>query len=299
MPGEPLPFAGLRVLEAACRLRSYSAAGELLGVTHSAVSQTVRRLEAAYGHALFRRRNGQMAPTDAALALAAAYREAEAILQRTSRQLAQASQAPTLVLSTLPSFANLWLSPRLKRLGETLPDITVEVRTGRELANLESDGVDVAIRNGVGPWPPLRAERLFEHLVFPVCSPEFRKRHGPLSDEDIARLPLILEDDDLWSPWFRAAGVKAQPARRGPSFDDAGMVIEAAAAGFGVALVRRAHADAALTDGRLVRLSQTEARTGVFCSVVWRPDTPKIAMVRRFTDWLLAECGASGLLEAA
>ena len=47
------PFAALRALEAACRLKSYSLAGDELGVTHSAVSQSVRRLEQAYGQRLF------------------------------------------------------------------------------------------------------------------------------------------------------------------------------------------------------------------------------------------------------
>ena len=49
------PFAALRALEAACRLKSYSLAGDELGVTHSAVSQAVRRLEREYGRTLFRR----------------------------------------------------------------------------------------------------------------------------------------------------------------------------------------------------------------------------------------------------
>ncbi|MEJ0067267.1 MAG: LysR family transcriptional regulator [Caulobacteraceae bacterium] len=47
------PFAALRALEAACRLKSYSLAGEELGVTHSAVSQSMRRLEMTYGQRLF------------------------------------------------------------------------------------------------------------------------------------------------------------------------------------------------------------------------------------------------------
>ncbi len=64
------PFAALRGLEAACRLQSYSRTGEELGVTHSAVGQTVRRLERAYGQVLFHREGMQMAPSAAALACA-------------------------------------------------------------------------------------------------------------------------------------------------------------------------------------------------------------------------------------
>jgi len=81
------PFAALRALEAACRLRSYSLAGDELGVTHSAVSQAVRRLEREYGRTLFRREGLRMAPSQEALALAEAYREA-------SRLVARAAEIP-------------------------------------------------------------------------------------------------------------------------------------------------------------------------------------------------------------
>jgi len=81
------PFAALRALEAASRLKSYSLAGDELGVTHSAVSQAVRRLEREYGRTLFRREGLRMSPSPAALALAEAYREA-------SRLVARAAEIP-------------------------------------------------------------------------------------------------------------------------------------------------------------------------------------------------------------
>ena len=81
------PFAALRALEAASRLKSYSLAGDELGVTHSAVSQAVRRLERSYGRTLYRREGLRMAPSQEALALAEAYREA-------SRLVARAAEIP-------------------------------------------------------------------------------------------------------------------------------------------------------------------------------------------------------------
>jgi LysR family glycine cleavage system transcriptional activator len=81
------PFSALRALEAACRMRSYSLAGDELGVTHSAVSQAVRRLEREYGRTLFRRDGMQMAPSPEALALAQAYREASRLVLRATADL--------------------------------------------------------------------------------------------------------------------------------------------------------------------------------------------------------------------
>jgi LysR family glycine cleavage system transcriptional activator len=293
------PFAALRALEAASRLKSYSLAGEELGVTHSAVSQSMRRLEQTYGLRLFRRQGLGMEPTAAAMSLSAAYRQAARIVADAGEALKARDTDPALVLSTLPSVARLWLGPRLKRLRESLPDLAVEVRTSRDLANLETDGVDVAMRFGYGDWPRLRVEPLFDETAFPVCSPDFLARHGPLDDAAISRSPLILEDTDLWTHWFAAAGVGAASTPRGLAFDDAAMVIEAASAGLGVALVRRLHADEALEAGRLVRISATEIKTPYRCYLVWRDDNPRVAQIRRFADWIFAEFGRAGLLEAA
>lgn len=293
------PFAGLRVLETASRLRNYSLTGGELGVTHSAVSQTIRRLEQAYGQVLFRRQGLQMTPTAAALALAEAYREAERVVLRAGVNVRAADGEPTLVLSTLPSIAKLWLSSRLKRLRDALPDITVEVRTSRELANLDTDGVDVALRVGEGDWPNLRSELLFEEYVFPVCSPEFLERNRVLVETNLAGAPLILEDVDLWPKWFAALGLDPPSRYRGPAFDDSALTVEAAAAGLGVALVRRLHAQEALAAGRLVRVSALQVRDPYSCYLVWREDNPRIEAIRRFSDWVLAECDRAGLLKAA
>jgi LysR family glycine cleavage system transcriptional activator len=293
------PFAALRVLEAAARLHSYSGAGEELGVTHSAVSQAVRRLEHAYGQVLFWRKGKEMAPTEAAVALAAAYREAARIVARATDDLHAATSGRPLVLSTLPSIARLWLSPRLRRLQDALPDVNVEVRTSRELATFDTDGVDIAMRVGLGAWPKLRSELLFEEYCFPVCSPEFLARHGPLGDAAIGGLPLILEDVELWPAWFRAAGVPAPAQIRGPAFDDSYMCVEAAAAGIGVALVRRLHAQQAIEEGRLVRLSETAVKDPYACYLVWRDDSPRLPAIYRFADWVLTECDRAGLLAAA
>jgi LysR family glycine cleavage system transcriptional activator len=299
MAGRPPPFAGLRVLEAACRLRSYSLAGEELGVTHSAVSQTVRRLEETYRTKLFRRQGMHMVPSGPAVALAKAYAEAALIVDRAGADLSAVREGSALVLSTLSSLAKLWLSPRLARLHQAMPDVAVEVRTSDELANLETDGVDIALRFGSGDWPRLHVEPLFDEIAFPVASPEFAARHPVASDAAIALLPLILENSLHWGGWFQAAGVAAPSPLRGLSFDDASMVVEAAAAGLGVALTRRVHAEHFLETGRLVRLSQTSVRTPLSCYLVWRPDSPRIASIRRFADWLMRECHRSGLLEAA
>ncbi|MBS0410195.1 MAG: LysR family transcriptional regulator, partial [Proteobacteria bacterium] len=150
-----------------------------------------------------------------------------------------------------------------------------------------------------GDWPGLHVEPLFDEIAFPVASPDFIARHGSISDQRLAELPLILEEPQLWPTWFAAARLTPPQPLRGLAFDDAAMVVEAAAAGLGVALVRRIHAEGYLDAGRLVRVSAHGIKTPLSCYLVWRPDSPRIATIRRFADWLVRECDRSGLLEAA
>jgi LysR family glycine cleavage system transcriptional activator len=182
-----------------------------------------------------------------------------------------------------------------------MPGVMVEVRTSRELANLHSDGVDVALRVGFGRWPNLRSELLFEEYVFPVCSPDFLARwySHAYTDECIGRGPLILEDVNLWPAWFETAGVQPPSPLRGQVFDDSSLCVEAAAAGLGIALVRRLHAQEALASGRLVRMSNIRVKDPYSCYLVWRDDSPRIEAIRRFSDWVMAECDRAGLLKAA
>ncbi len=310
MPQQPPPFAGLRVLEAACRLKSYSQTGEELGVTHSAVSQTIRRLELTYGLKLFRRQGMRMMPTDPAIALSRAYAEAARIIDRAAADVSAATTDERLVIAMPPSVAKLWFSPRLQRLQDALPMLDVEVRTSRDFGRdpgrdldladlLRADGADVSLRFGRGAEAGLHVEPLFDEIAFPVASPDFIARHGPISDARLRELPLILEDADLWTAWFAAARQPPPHPLRGLHFDDAAMVVEAAAAGLGVALVRRIHADAFLESGRLVRVSNAALRTPHSCCLVWRAENPRLAAIRRFADWMLAECDRAGLLEAA
>ena len=82
MSGSPLPFNALRIIEAVVRHKSYSWAARELDITHSAISQSVKRLESQLQLKLFQRVGNGMEPTDAAVNLAHAYANAEQELTR-------------------------------------------------------------------------------------------------------------------------------------------------------------------------------------------------------------------------
>jgi LysR family transcriptional regulator, glycine cleavage system transcriptional activator len=289
------PFAALRALEAVCRHRNFTYAGAELGMTHSAVSQHMRKLERTFGTALFVRRGLEMQPSPAAMKLAEAYRLASRLVETAVADVSAGPTASQLTVSMMPSMASLWLMPRMAELKGDLPDVTLNVRTSRELADIEAGEADLAIRFGDGDWPRLTARRLFEEEVFPVCSPAFAEEHSLAEPADLARAPLIWPDTPDWSVWFDAVGVAAPQPAHILRVDHAELALEAAAAGLGAALVRQDLAAGHLASGRLVRPFRQTAKTGLGCYLVWRAASPREGAIRRLGDWIekaLADEGA-------
>ena len=283
------PFSALRTLEAAARLRSYTAAAAELQVTHSAVSQAIRRLEDDLGIKLFYRRGSFMEPAPSSLLLARAYHEAAQHLSRSLIDVAGRNAPDNLVISAPPGFARTWLAPRLPSLAAAFPGLNCDLRTSRDLATLDGDGVDLAIRFGVGPWPPARLEQLFSLTAFPVASPTFAAAHSLRTPSDVAHAPLIEQADTPWSMWFDAAGIEAPKNAGRATFDDEQMALEMAAAGQGLALAYAEAAAPYLAEGRLVRASDITAVSHRNAWLLWREENPKLRLIRKFSWWIRGE----------
>ena len=169
------PLAALRPFEAAARLESFSKAADELHLTHGAVSHQVRALEEHLGTPLFHRHGKRVTLTVPGRAFAERVRAALAEIALAADVARGGRRDNSLTISVLPSFASRWLMPRLIRFMEANPDIQVNVFATGAMANFASDGVDIGIRFGKGPWPPLVCERVLEDTVFPVASPKFNR----------------------------------------------------------------------------------------------------------------------------
>ena len=283
------PFIALRTLEAAARRRSYSRAAEELFVTHGAVSQQIRRLEAELGLTLFHRRGNAMEPTAVAKQLAARVRKAIGILSDGVAEAEAQGRSTPLVLSAVHAMTGRWLAPRLHRLPEAVGGL--ELQMAERLADFTTDGVDCAIRHGRGPWPGVEQVHLMTEHWFPVCSPDFLARHPIAGPGDLARVPLLTHTEYAWNLWFSAQGLETPPPRAGLAFDDSSVLVDAAIQGLGVALAREFIAQQALTEGRLVRPLEGQVRANADYHFIWRADSPKLPRILALRDWLLAEAG--------
>ncbi len=247
----------LRCFEAAARSGSFSRAAEELNVTQSAVSHQVRQLEDWFGLTLFDRQGRQTIPTAKGQELARSLAEAFDIMAAACRRLQQNEHGPALTIAALPSFATIWLIPRLSQFFREHPEVSVKVVYAFAGQKLDFDEIDIAVLWGPpGEWEGFRATKLLPGATAPICNPIFLDREGPFDvPQAILGKPLLHDDDRLdWQNWMRHAGLKHAGPAPGPIFQDFNLLRAATLAGQGIALCPLSLIADDLLSGRLVQL---------------------------------------------
>lgn len=291
-PPRRLPnLSALRAFEAAARHESFTAAAEELFVTHSAISHQIRALETELGTMLFQRSGRRVALTEIGQAYARQISAAFANIALATASVVRDHRTRRLVLTTIPSFAARWLAPRLGRFILANPEIDLELRSSTDLVDLEYSDVDVGIRFGRGPYPDLFCAPLMHETFLVACSPTFNGGVFPQTPAELPNFMLLRSDYESWRMWFDAAGLNdAQTPARGAIYEDSSLLIEGAAEGLGIAMVRSSLAADAIASGRLVQLfPEIVAPSPWSYWVVSSKASAERAPVKRFRDWVVAE----------
>lgn len=231
------PLASLVAFEAIARRQSFQLAASELHLTPSAVSHQMAKLESLLGAKLFERSAKGVVTTPAG----------EAYLRRVSGALAALTSATQdvrnsarnrLYVHASPSFASLWLMPRISAFAKQHPAVSLFVSASPQHSDFQLGMVDVDIRYGVPNWQNVEIEPMAVERIQPLASPEFLKRHKVRHLDDLLRVPLIHSTVNRvqWADWFAAQGSDERPNRFELSFDRAMMSLDAAAQGIGVAL---------------------------------------------------------------
>ncbi|SAL26377.1 DNA-binding transcriptional activator GcvA [Caballeronia peredens] len=287
----------LRAFEAAARHESFSRAADELFVTHGAVSHQIRALESELGVPLFARDGKRVRLTDRGRQYAAEVRAALVALAEATRRIRSGDRDRRLIVSMLSSFSARWLTPRVGRFIEKHPEIDLELLSTNALTDFNRDDVDVAIRFGYGKYAGLHTEELLDEVFFPACSPNFRGGDLPRVPRDLANVPLLRSDEELWRPWFDAAGLAdlAEP-KRGVLYEDSSNLLQAAMDGQGIALVRRSLAMQEILAGRLVRLFNVDGPSPWKYYFVCPTALLETARVQAFRNWVVGEAEQFRLL---
>jgi LysR family transcriptional regulator, glycine cleavage system transcriptional activator len=300
------PISGtrsLRVFEAAGRHLSFTRAAAELNVTPAAVSHQIKEFETQMGMALFARANRALTLTTGGTIFYEATVEALAALANGVARAQRAVGRRQLRITATSSIAAKWLIPRLHQFARLEPESDIRVEVSCEMRELETNDADVDIRFGNGLYPGVRVDRLFEHQIFPVCSPAFLRSNPELqSPSDLLRLPLIHQTwigqgvtwPD-WRTWMQAAGIDHFEAKPGLFFEATSYAIQAAIEGKGIALGDYSLVADDLTAGLLVQpfalaINGPPDFAYFMCSP---PNPPARSLVPAFREWILREARAT------
>ncbi|MBW7971858.1 LysR family transcriptional regulator [Bradyrhizobium sp. BR 10289] len=173
-------LTGLIAFARSGSLGSYSAAARALGVSPSAISKSVQRLEQHLGLRLFSRTTRSLTLTPEGRDLhertLRLLREADAIEQAAAA--ARSEPAGTLrIAAPLPIGVNI-LSPALSRFRQRYPKLMIELRIGDRYVDLIEEGIDVAIRVGDLADSRLISRQLAPHRICAFASPDYLARRG-------------------------------------------------------------------------------------------------------------------------
>ena len=287
------PLTALRAFDAAARHMSFAQAAQELNVTPAALSFQIKSLEEHLGQPLFRRLNRAVELTEAGRCLAPGAAEGFQSLAAAWQATRRLQDNTTLTVTAGPALTAKWLAPRLYEFARNHPDIDLRFSATLRKMDLERDDVDVAIRFGLEDDDGLYAVPVRKEWMTPVMTPELAAKFP--NPEDLMQAPLIFDDSlamltdaPNWPEWFRAAGIGFSPIH-GARFSNADHAVDAAVAGVGVALGRRAIILKDLQEGRLVAPFKLAVEMDARFRFLCLSGAEKRPQIAAFRDWFLEE----------
>jgi len=283
------PLKAVIAFDVAARHTNISKAAEELNLTPSAVSHQISNLEHFVGIKLFERTSRGVVLTPAGERYRQTLSGALAVIASASQSARADGGVEVLRVHASPSFASLWLMPRLPHFMREHPDIRIRLSASHMYSEFSRGEVDLDIRYGAVRWADLLVETIATEEIMPMVSPEMAQRLQLRNPQQLLQENLIFSEVNLvqWPQWFAAHGIDVSPSHYALSFDRAYLAIEAAVQGLGVALDSAWLARGLLDAGRLVPLFPDHKSIRAHAHHLVYPATHgQWSKVRRFTEWM-------------
>lgn len=294
-------MAALRTFDAAARCGSFTQAGKELHISAAAISQQMANLESQLKLVLFERHSRGIRLTTAGRTLFNVVQPSLISITTSIENLQHGAATDNEIrVKSTPSFAYKWLVPRLQDFYRTHPDIRVQIFADGALVDKDKTDYDLAIDFAPIPYPDPGSATSYELLMtetlIPVVSPNYAAQHDWQDPQCWDKVNLLHDampwhgasSDSEWRFWFDVMGLVNQKSLRGHSFNRTDLAMEAASAGQGVALARRALLGEDINKGVLVApFAPINADCGYYLlqGVAPRSDCPT-DRVELFKTWL-------------
>lgn len=279
-------LSALRAFEAAARLQNFSLAAKELNVTHAAVAQQVRGLEAHLGRELIYRAGRGMALTAEGGKLAQALSEGFRGIALALNEVKAAGPGAAIRVTLTPAFAAQWLMPRLGAFWKAHPDIEISLNPEKRVVDLRREGIDIGLRFGNGKWPGLDVEFLSAADYVIVAAPSLLEGRKNLSAAEMSAMPWVIEQD--WPEaltWLKGFGLKPD-AMNIAYMPTEELALSAARQGYGLHVEAEALVEQDFETGALAIVGRVEDDSLAYYMVT-RPG-PKRPELKIFIKWLKA-----------
>lgn len=292
------PFPALRAFRAAARQGRFREAAADLGVTESAISHQIKRLEAFLHVQLFERNGPKVALTPAGRRYFEAIDPAFERIGEATRALIGPAERTRVALTLPPSLAVLWLIPNLPAFEAACPEIDLQLVTTTRVIDLRREQIDLAIRHGGGNWADVDAEFLMSEAAVPVSAPGYLDEDaGADVAQAIARSRLIVNEyfPDEWNEWASAHGLESPSLDGALRLESQEQVQAAAERGLGLAIGRSPLVDEQLRLGTLIAPFGQPDPSGAGYYLCQPPGVTPPVGVRRVARWLREFGGSHSL----
>lgn len=286
-----LPTIGELVVFSACvRTGATTLASEELGLTQSAVSRALSSLEHRLGVRLFHRIRQRLVLSDAGRAF---FPEIDRLVQHLRQAsiavMAFGGRSDVVRLAVLPTIGTTWLIPRLVGFRHAYPDVTIDIVARLDPVNFEDEPFDAALQRRDMRSAGVHHDDIMDERLIVVASPKLLS--SPVADSDLVRLPLLQQTTrpTLWLDWFRDTDVDPRSILRGDRFQHFGMLIAAAVAGLGVALVPERTVAAEMAESKLLAASHRQLSVGESYSLLYPQRSTHNPAFQAFHAWLRSE----------
>lgn len=277
-------LAALQAFEAAARHGSFTRAALELNLTQSAVSRQIKDLETQLGIALFERVRQRIVLSTAGQRLRPEIERLLAGLEHLSLRAASGRDVTGhLSIVTLPTFGSRWLIPRLPDFLAAHPGLQVSVTARQGAFDLTEAGIDLAIHYGKPVWPGASCTYLCAETMLAVAAPAVVT--GNTLPDNLTLLHLETRPM-LWPEWLGAQGQPVARGFQGHRFDQISLLIEAALAGIGAALLPSYLIERELQAGDLRALTGGSLQTDAAYWVVIPDASASDPVPLAFRDWI-------------
>ena len=284
----------LRIFNAAAEAGSFTHAGEVLGLSQSAVSRQVSALELDLQTPLFHRHARGLILTEQGEQLFRTVQEVVQKLAVTRMRLTDSRERPhgELRITTTVGIGSNWLAPRLGEFLELYPDITVNVILSDDDLDLSMREADMAIRVREPQQPDLIRRRLFTMHFHAYASPAYIKRHGqPRSLEDLDKHRILIYGasagnylNNINSLQYTGRDSRA-PRASALTINNLTAVCNAVGAGVGIAVLPDYLVQ---TQSELLPILPEADMPELECFLVYPEELKNVARVQVFRDFLVS-----------